>query len=62
MSTVLEVENLAIEIPISAGQLHPVRGISFHVDRGETLAIVRNQFIFQLLALIQGRHSSALNG
>jgi|TARA_E500000331_G_scaffold96048_1_gene92620 peptide/nickel transport system ATP-binding protein len=40
LSTVLEVENLAIEIPISAGQLHPVRGISFHVDRGETLAIV----------------------
>jgi peptide/nickel transport system ATP-binding protein len=40
LSTILEVENLSIEIPISAGQLHPVRGISFHVDRGETLAIV----------------------
>ena len=40
MSAVLEVENLSIEIPIAAGLLHPVRGISFHVDQGETLAIV----------------------
>jgi len=40
LTAVLEVENLSIEIPISAGLLHPVRGISFHVDQGETLAIV----------------------
>lgn len=38
--TVLEVENLNVEIPVSAGVLHPVRGISFSVDRGETLCIV----------------------
>ena len=37
---VLEVENLRIDIPISAGLLHPVRGISFSVARGETLCIV----------------------
>jgi|TARA_B100000315_G_scaffold245689_1_gene271915 peptide/nickel transport system ATP-binding protein len=40
LTAVLEVEDLTIDIPISAGMLHPVRGISFHVDRGETLAIV----------------------
>ncbi len=37
---VLEVENLRVDIPVSAGMLHPVRGISFTVARGETLAIV----------------------
>ena len=40
MSAVLDVENLAIEIPLATGMLHPVRGISFKVERGETLAIV----------------------
>ena len=39
MSAVLEVENLAIEILLATGILHPVRGISFKVERGETLAI-----------------------
>ncbi|MEM8752122.1 MAG: ABC transporter ATP-binding protein [Pseudomonadota bacterium] len=37
---VLEVENLTVDIPVSAGVLHPVRGISFSVARGETLCIV----------------------
>ena len=40
MSAVLEVENLSVRIPIAAGLLHPVRGVSFHVNQGETLAIV----------------------
>lgn len=40
MSALLEVENLVVDIPIAAGMLHPVRGISFHVDAGETLGIV----------------------
>jgi peptide/nickel transport system ATP-binding protein len=40
LSAVLEVQNLTIDIPLPAGMLHPVRGISFHVERGETLAIV----------------------
>ncbi len=31
---------LNVDIPVSNGILHPVQGVSFHVDRGETLAIV----------------------
>ncbi len=38
--TVLEVENLTVDIPIASGMLHPVRGISFSVQKGETLCIV----------------------
>ena len=38
--TILDVENLRVDIPVTAGMLHPVRGISFTVARGETLAIV----------------------
>lgn len=37
---VLDVQNLTVDIPVSAGLLHPVRGISFSVKRGETLCIV----------------------
>ena len=37
---VLDVQNLKVDIPVSAGLLHPVRGISFNVKRGETLCIV----------------------
>lgn len=40
MSALLEVEDLVIDIPVPAGMLHPVRGISFHVEPGETLGIV----------------------
>ena len=40
MSTLLEVENLAVDLPLSAGTLHAVRGISFTAHRGETLCIV----------------------
>ncbi len=38
--TTLAVENLTVNIPLASGMLHAVRGISFHVDRGETLCIV----------------------
>ena len=38
--TILDVQNLRVDIPVSAGLLHPVRGISFSVGRGETLCIV----------------------
>ncbi|MEL7466156.1 MAG: ABC transporter ATP-binding protein [Pseudomonadota bacterium] len=38
--TVLEVQNMTVDIPISAGMLHPVRGVSFSVAKGETLCIV----------------------
>ena len=38
--TILNVENLVIDIPVPSGMLHPVQGISFSVGRGETLCIV----------------------
>jgi len=40
LSALLEVADLVIDIPVPAGMLHPVRGIGFHVDAGETLCIV----------------------
>ena len=40
MSALLEVEGLAIDIPLSAGTLHAVRETSFTVERGETLCLV----------------------
>lgn len=38
--TILEVENLTVDIPVSSGMLHPVQSISFSVGRGETVCIV----------------------
>lgn len=37
---ILEVDSLAIDIPVAGGTLHAVRGVSFAVDKGETLCIV----------------------
>ena len=37
---ILTVDNLKIDIPVPAGMLHAVQGVSFKVDRGETLCIV----------------------
>jgi len=37
---ILAVEALSVDIPVPSGMLHPVQSVSFHVDRGETLAIV----------------------
>jgi peptide/nickel transport system ATP-binding protein len=37
---ILTVEGLEVDIPVPAGTLHAVRGVSFHVDRGETVCIV----------------------
>jgi ABC-type glutathione transport system ATPase component len=37
---ILEVDGLTIDIPVSAGLLHPVRDVSFSVQRGETVCIV----------------------
>ena len=37
---VLTVEDLRVALPVPAGTLHAVQGVSFHVDRGETLCIV----------------------
>ncbi|KUK41669.1 MAG: Oligopeptide/dipeptide ABC transporter, ATPase subunit [Clostridia bacterium 62_21] len=40
MEHLLEVKNLKVEFHTYAGIVHAVRGVSFHLDRGETLAIV----------------------
>ena len=37
---VLTVEDLRVSLPVPAGRLRAVQGVSFHVDRGETLCIV----------------------
>jgi peptide/nickel transport system ATP-binding protein len=37
---ILEVRELSVDIPVPAGTLHPVQNVSFHIDRGETVAIV----------------------
>jgi len=40
MSALLEVENLQVELPTQNGPLRAVRGIDFHVERGEMLCLV----------------------
>ena len=37
---VLTVEELRVALPVPAGTLNAVQGVSFHVDRGETVCIV----------------------
>lgn len=37
---ILTVDNLKVEIPVPGGALRAVQGVSFKVDRGETLCIV----------------------
>lgn len=40
MDHLLSIENLSVEIPVAAGLLKPVRGISLDLKKGETLCIV----------------------
>ncbi|MCG6122141.1 MAG: ABC transporter ATP-binding protein [Microvirga sp.] len=40
MNTLLKIEDLSVDLPVPAGVLRAVRGISFDVSRGEMLAIV----------------------
>ncbi|MDX6751499.1 ABC transporter ATP-binding protein [Geminicoccaceae bacterium 1502E] len=40
MAPLLEVRDLRVDIPLAEGPLHAVRGVSFTVERGETLCIV----------------------
>ena len=40
MGALLEVRDLEVDIPLAAGMLHPVRSVSFSVNRAETLCIV----------------------
>ncbi len=38
--TVLEVNDLHVSFDIAAGEVQAVRGVDFHLNKGETLAIV----------------------
>jgi oligopeptide/dipeptide ABC transporter ATP-binding protein len=40
MTTLLEVRDLQVSFPSGPGTIHPVDGISFTVERGQTLALV----------------------
>ncbi|AOW14701.1 peptide ABC transporter substrate-binding protein [Hydrogenophaga crassostreae] len=40
MSPLLEVKNLRVDLPTERGLLHAVRGIDFHVNKGEMLCLV----------------------
>lgn len=40
MASIVEVENLRVKIPVSAGMLNPVRGLNFEIKKGETLCVV----------------------
>ncbi|MBM3568126.1 MAG: hypothetical protein FJX46_05145 [Alphaproteobacteria bacterium] len=37
MAHLLSVSGLSVEIPLAEGTLHAVRGVSFELNRGETL-------------------------
>ena len=39
-SPLLDVKNLRVDLPTERGLLHAVRGIDFHVNRGEMLCLV----------------------
>ena len=55
---VLTVEDMRVDLPLAAGTLHAVQGVSFHVDRGETLCIV-GEFGLRQDADGARRHGSA---
>ena len=40
MSRVLDVQNLRVSFPVNSERVYPVDGVSFTLDRGETLALV----------------------
>ncbi len=40
MTAVLEIQGLAVDIPVEAGTLHAVRGISFSIESGRTFCLV----------------------
>jgi peptide/nickel transport system ATP-binding protein len=63
----LEVRNLSVEFHTAAGVVHAVRNISYHLDKGETLAIlgesgsgksVSSSAIMNLIDMPPGRISS----
>ncbi len=40
MERILDIENLQVSFHTYAGEVKAVRGVDFHLDKGETLAIV----------------------
>ncbi len=40
MERILDVENLQVSFHTYAGEVKSVRGVDFHLNKGETLAIV----------------------
>ncbi|MBW4839264.1 MAG: ABC transporter ATP-binding protein, partial [Paenibacillaceae bacterium] len=65
MEHLLEVKDLAISFNTREGEVQAIRGVSFHVDKGETLAIVgesgsgksvTSQAVMQLVPWPQGRY------
>lgn len=63
MEHLLEVKDLAISFQTREGEVQAIRGVSFHVDKGETLAIVgesgsgksvTSQAVMQLVPRPQG--------
>lgn len=59
-SHLLSVENVEIAYPVDGGLKHVVKGVSFYVDKGETLGIVgesgsgKTQTAFSILGLLPG--------
>ncbi|MCJ7991870.1 ABC transporter ATP-binding protein [Priestia sp. OVS21] len=67
MSRLLEVKNLAVSFKTYGGEVQAVRGVNFHLNKGETLAIVgesgsgksvTSQTIMRLIPMPPGRIKS----
>src|SRR6478752_2467014 len=67
MSRLLEVKNLAVSFKTYGGEVQSVRGVNFHLNKGETLAIVgesgsgksvTSQTIMRLIPMPPGRIKS----